>query len=356
MIKVFDNKINFLKAVAILVVVSGHLEFSLIPMFPPYSFQVILFFFIAGMLFNEKYGFWEFVCRRLKSLMLPYFLYEIVYLLITLAITPFVGKFWGMPVNLFNELVIPFLTGHQLDLISPLWFVPCLFLTLILYKIFSYVKMNSLARLFIYLIFAIIAANCDKYSDNIYVLPFIRSFFALFFIHLGFLYNNKVKDKINIFNSKVVYSVLILQGILWLFNTDFSPLEGIGLHYLLVWGKFFNPWLAIATSLTGIYITLFIVEVFYSYLGNWSFIQKIGKNSYHIMANHLLIFNTMTYSLLTLKGLSFDVKNASDIYWFYCPIKSTYFYFVIGIIVTVYIGELLKLIKAKLLKPYLGKI
>ena len=91
-------------------------------------------------------------------------------------------------------------------------------------------------------------------------------------------------------------------------------------------------------------------------IGNWSFIQKIGKNSYHIMANHLLIFNTMTYSLLTLKGLSFDVKNASDIYWFYCPIKSTYFYFVIGIIVTVYIGELLKLIKAKLLKPYLGKI
>ena len=138
MTKVFDNKINFLKAVAILIVVSGHLEFSLIPMFPPYSFQVILFFFIAGMLYNENYSFFEFVGRRLKSLIIPYFLYEIAYLLITFAITPFVGKFWGMPVNLYNEIIMPFLTGHQIDLISPLWFVPCLFITLISLNILNF--------------------------------------------------------------------------------------------------------------------------------------------------------------------------------------------------------------------------
>ena len=60
MSKVFNNKINLLKALAILVIVSGHLEFSLIPMFPPYSFQVVLFFFIAGMLFNPEYSFVEF--------------------------------------------------------------------------------------------------------------------------------------------------------------------------------------------------------------------------------------------------------------------------------------------------------
>ncbi len=347
---VFNEKINLLKALAILIVVSGHLEFSLIPMFPPYSFQVILFFFIAGMLFNEKYGFFEYIIRRLKSLIIPYFLYEVVYLGITFAIAPFVGKFWGMPVNLYNEIIMPFLTGHQIDLISPLWFVPCLFITLVLYKLFSYIKINSVIRLFLYLIFSIIVANCDKYSDNILLLPFIRSFFALFFVHLGFIYNNKIKDKIDIFNHKIVYTILVFQSVLWLFNTDFSPLEGIGLHYLLVWGKFFNPWLSIATSLTGIYITLFIVEVVYPYLKNWNFINKIGQNSYHIMANHLLVFNTITYTLLMFKGISFDIKNAADIYWFYCPIKTTYFYFIVGIISTVYIGELLKLIKRKIFR------
>lgn len=38
----FSEKINILKAFAILLVVSGHLEFSMLGMFPPYSFQLAL--------------------------------------------------------------------------------------------------------------------------------------------------------------------------------------------------------------------------------------------------------------------------------------------------------------------------
>lgn len=348
MAEIFNNKINFLKALAILIVVSGHLEFSLIPMFPPYSFQVILFFFIAGMLFRENYGFFELVKKRIKSLMVPYFLYEIFYIGITFLMAPIAGKFWGMPVNLYNELIMPFLTGHQLDLISPLWFVPCLFITLILYKICSYIKLDFGPRILFYLILAFFAASLDKFSDNIFILPFIRSFFALFFVHLGFIYKNKIEDKINIFTPKILYSVLILQAILWFFNKDFTPQDGIGLHYLLVWGKFYNPFVSILTSLTGIYITLFIIEVIFPYLKNWNFLHKIGQNSYHIMANHLLVFNILTYSFLCINGIPFDIKNSSDIYWFYFPLKTTYFYFVAGIISTVYFGEFLKFLKRKM--------
>ncbi len=348
MLERYNNKINFLKALAILIVVSGHLEFSLIPIFPPYSFQVILFFFIAGILFKEEYGFREFINKRIKSLLLPYFLYEFVYIGITIFLSHIVGKYWGQPVNLYNEIIMPFLTGHQLDLIAPLWFVPCLFITLFIYKVFSYIKMKPIIRFFIYFLITFIAANCDKYSDNIFILPFVRSFFALFFVHLGYIYKKNIEDKVNIFSPKIVYMVIILQCILWLFNTDFSPLDGIGLHYLLVWGKFYNPCLAILTSLTGIYISLFIIEIIYPYLKNWNFIHKIGQNSYHIMANHLLVFNIITYLLLYIKGIPFEVKNSQDIYWFYFPLKTTYFYFIIGVILTVYIGEFLKLLKQKM--------
>ena len=72
------NKINILKALAIMLVVSGHLEFSLIPLFPPYSFQLALFFFISGMLFNDKYGFIQYTKKRFKSLLVPYFLYALL--------------------------------------------------------------------------------------------------------------------------------------------------------------------------------------------------------------------------------------------------------------------------------------
>ena len=77
--EVFSNKINLLKALAITLVVSGHLEFSLLGIFPPYSFQLALFFFISGCLFKDKYldSTYTFLKRRVRSLLVPYFLYSI---------------------------------------------------------------------------------------------------------------------------------------------------------------------------------------------------------------------------------------------------------------------------------------
>lgn len=343
----FNNKINILKALAILIVVAGHLEFSLIPMFPPYSFQVILFFFIAGMLYKEKYSFVEFFKRRVKSLLIPYFIYSFAFLGITYLVAPFWGKFWGMPVTFKNELLMPFLTGHHLDLISPLWFVPCLFITLIFYKIFSYIKISYNLKLIFYFILALLAIQLQNFSGNIYLLWILRTMFALFFVHSGFLYKNAWEEKYNIFSFKFLSFILIIQSLLWLTNKDFTAMDGVGLHFLLVWGKYNNWIVPILTSLTGIWMSLYIVEICYDKIKDWGFLNKIGQNTYHIMANHLLVFNIITYALLSLKGIDFAVKNNADIYWFYFPLKTTYFYFVIGIIVTTYIGEFFKFIKNK---------
>ena len=293
-----DKKITILKALAIMLVVSGHLEFSLIPMFPPYSFQLALFFFISGMLFNEKYGVFEYIKRRFKSLMLPYFLYSFVYLGITIAITPLIGKFWGMEINWYNELVIPFLTGHQLDLTSPLWFVPQLFITLIIYKVFR-------TKTWVYFLLALIAIQLAAFRENLYILLTLRTMFSLFFVHMGYLYS---KNKPDIFKPQIIYFVILLQSILWLTNKDFTPADGIGLSYILVWGEFDNPIVPILTSLSGIYISLLIIEIAYEHIKNWSFLEKIGQNTYHI--------------------------------------KTTYFYFIAGIIFTTYFGELLKYVKS----------
>lgn len=347
---IFSNKINILKALAILTVVSGHLEFSIIPMFPPYSFQVILFFFIAGMVYHEKYNFIEFFKRRFNSLLKPYILYCLVYLGITALVAPVVGKFWGLPVTFKNEFIMPFLTGHQIDLISPLWFVPQLFTSLIVYKLLNYIKLNNFARLGIYFVLALIAINLGQFRENLYILYLLRTMYSLFFIHLGFLYENGLKDKIDLFTGKIFGIVIILQSILWLTNKDFTPEQGIGLSFILVWGEFDNPIVPIITSLTGIWMSLFIVEKTFDFVKDWDFLQKIGQNTYHIMANHLLIFNILTYSFLALKEIPFDIKNNSDIYWFYCPLKTTYFYFTVGIIATTLLGVGLKKIK-ETIKP-----
>ncbi len=332
-----NNKINILKALAILLVVSGHLEFALIPMFPPYSFQVVLFFFIAGMLFKPDYSFIEYFKRRFKSLMKPYILYAIIYLGITLLITPIIGKFWGMPVTFKNEFLMPFLTGHQLDLISPLWFVPQLFTSLILYKI-----IHKHLNIFWYFVFALIAIQLGRYADNLWILYLLRTMFSFLFIEAGYLYRTKIEDKINIFSFKILGFVLALQSVLWLTNKDYTAMDGIGLSYILVWGEFDNWIVPIITSFTGIWISLFLVNTLYEQIKNWNFLQKIGQNTYHIMANHLLVFNIITYSILAIKGIPFDVKNNSDIYWFYCPLKTTYFYFIVGIITITLLSDFIR--------------
>ena len=126
------NEINILKALAIMLVVSGHLEFSLLGMFTPYSFQLALFFFISGYLFKDKYltNIAEFMDKRIKSLLVPYFWYNLFYLCVTLLIAKLTGKLWGMPITFKNFFITPFLNGHQFDLSCPLWFVTQLFMTM----------------------------------------------------------------------------------------------------------------------------------------------------------------------------------------------------------------------------------
>lgn len=332
-----NNKINILKALAILIVVSGHLEFSLIPMFPPYSFQLVLFFFISGMLFKPHYGFVEYFKRRFKTLMCPYILYAIAYLGITFLIMPCVGKFWGLPVTLKNELLMPFLTGHQLDLISPLWFVPQLFTSLIVYKL-----IHKYLNIFWYFVFALIAIQLGKFADNLWILYLLRTMFSLLFIDAGYLYKTKIEDKINIFSFKILGFVLALQSLLWLTNKDFTPADGIGLSYILVWGEFDNRVVPVLTSFTGIWMCLYLVNMFYDKIKDWKFLQKIGQNTYHIMANHIFVFNIITYSILAWKGIPFDIKNNADIYWFYCPLKTTYFYFLAGIVIPTLLADFVR--------------
>lgn len=290
------------------------------------------------MLFNENYGFLQYLKRRIKSLLLPYFCYAGIYLLITAAITPLIGKFWGLNVNLYNEIIVPFLNGHQLDLISPLWFVPQLFTTLIIYWFTNRLR----TPVWLYFILALTAIQMGSFRESPLILYGLRTMFSLMFVHLGYLYNKK---EYNIFTPKIFTFVILIQALLWITNKDFTAEDGIGLSYILVWGNFNNWIVPILTSLTGIWAALFIIEISYNYIKNCRFLHIIGQNTYHIMANHLLVFNIITYTILALKGIPFDIKNSADIYWFYYPLKTTYIYFLAGVTIPAMFSEGIKQIK-----------
>ena len=356
--KIFSDEINILKALAIMLVVSGHLEFLLLGIFPPYSFQIALFFFISGCLFKDKYlnSVTEFFERRIKSLLVPYFWYNLFYMCVTILIAKLTGKFWGMPLSFKNFFITPFLNGHQFDLSCPLWFVTQLFMTLItflyLMRFFSNATKNKFIHLAIFTLIGLLAIPVRKiFPMTPLMLVVIRTMMSLFFVYIGYYYTHYIKDNYNIFTPKWFGGIVILQSILWLFNRDFTPEHGIGLSYILVWGRFDHQlFVPILTSLTGIWASLFTVKILYPYLKNVKFIQDMGNVTYHIMANHLLVMYLITAVFLKLHGMPISERANHDIYWIYNPIQTTYLYFVITMVATTYIGVGLKKIHATALE------
>lgn len=342
--KNFSGQITLLKALAIMLVVSGHLEFSIFGMFPPYSFQLALFFFISGMLFKDKYldNVAEYFTKRVKSLLLPYFAYEAVYLLVTFAMVPVIGEFFGETPSLKNFFITPFLNGHQLYLCAPLWFVPQLFMTLIVF-LFLMRLLRGVDNRWVNLTLFTILGFCTipvwkLVSHTPLALIVMRTSFSLFFVYLGYFYVKYIKDRKDIFTPKWLGAVIIFQSFLWLFNRDFNPEHGIGLSYVLVWGRFDSQLIVpVLTSLTGIWVSLFTVKILYPYLKDVKILQQMGKVTYHIMANHVFVMYLITLLLFKFTGTSLAQKG-DKIYSIYNPVQTTYMYFILVMLITTYFG------------------
>ena len=350
--KIFSDKINLLKALEIILVVSGHLEFRLFDMFPPYSFQLALFFFISGMLFKDKYldSVFEYVKRRVKSLLVLYFLYSAFYAVVTIGIEKLTGKFWGMELSLKNFFITPFLNGHQFDLSCPMWFVPQLFITMIIFLYCQRLlrEKSEPIKFAFYTLLGFLAIPLTKIVPEVtpLLLVIVRTIFSLFFVYLGHFYTTKIEGKYNIFTPKILGAVICLQAILWHFNRDFTPEHGIGLSYVLVWARFDNQIIVpVLTSITGIWFSMWFINVTYEYIKNINFIKLIGENTYHIMANHLFVMFILTAIIFKINGIPFAERNLHNIYWIYNPTQNTYLYFVITMVAATYIGVGLKKLK-----------
>ena len=177
----------------------------------------------------------------------------------------------------------------------------------------------------------------------------IRTMFSLFFVYLGHIYTTKIHGKYDIFTPKILGAVICLQAVLWHFNRDFDPVHGIGLSYVLVWARFDSQIVVpVLTSITGIWFSLFFINVTYDYLKNIKFIKLVGENTYHIMANHLFVMYLITALIFKINGIPISERNLHNIYWIYNPVQNTYLYFVLTMVITTFTGAGLKLIKSKI--------
>ncbi len=346
--EILSKKIDILKALGITIVVAGHLGIWNNFLFPPYSFHVVLFFFISGMLFKNFHidNIKNYIKRRIKSLIIPYYLYFLLYFVITYIYYKISGDFLGLELNIKNIFLTPFINGHQLDFLNPAWFVPQLFITLFVFiflqkslKDRSYFTKNILY--FILCIGALFLAKYNNAELNPYLLILIRTMFTLFFVHLGNIYINKIRFKKNIFTPKILVFIMMIQIIIFLY----AKYNEIDLGYELVWGYFNGEiLLPVITSLSGIWLCMFAVNLFYNRLKNIKPILHIGKNTYHIMANHLFSFFILTQILNKIFNIPIETSGVKI--YEYCNIEHTcILYIVFGILFSLFFGAIFKKLK-----------
>ncbi len=298
--------IDIAKGLGIFCVVSGHLmgeggitfvgSMKLRELI--YSFHMPLFFLISGILLRNSLGEESystgFVIRRVKkavqTLLIPYFLWSIIYYIVS-------------DKNGNQNLVdwIPYVITFRG--VAPLWFLAALFLSeLTVFLILFITKRHweQIIILVLLLFFAgkcsVLKSNCEDCSvwERFLFITFGRNFACSFFVLFGWVFADffiMAKDwKTDLF---LVSSVVLLFGV---FDTMWG---GVNLH-LLSWRKnisFFVFGIAGSTVVMVLSKRLEQIELECKIRRFHDLLKKLGRNSLGIMLLHYPPFPFMRYSV-----------------------------------------------------------
>lgn len=209
--------IDAAKGYGILLVILGHLELGMFSEWI-YTFHIPLFFFLSGYVFSTKHNFFEFLKRKCKALLVPYFLMGLILII-------FQVLFYHMPGENF---FVDFFTKFK-DLIIQircwdLWYIACLFWL----NIFFYLIVKLFRKLYIILPIVIaIAIYGVYYYTNIrkglfwnidacmIVVPFFFVGYAVKIIVSKSLLKNLIDriNKNNAYINKVIQALIFIAAL-----------------------------------------------------------------------------------------------------------------------------------------------
>lgn len=276
----------------------------------------------------------------MRKLLIPYFIWNFVYLIIISIIRHFGITQYGSDINLQSMFITPWITGNQSGISTASWFVLALFLVSVAYatirKIMSYLNITN--HYFITAILMLVSIMgielaMDGQNQGLFI-PITRTMMYLFFYQFGVLYKEKIElyDKIN---SLTYFGCIIIVQFLLIYS--FKNLEFVNLTMTFSTTMVFIP---IATSLTGILFWLRVAKLASPLIEKSKLAIYAGLNTWTIMMHHqffffLLNLILMLFSVHTKYISGFDRQLFKyDIWYVYIP-NSTYqfafFYVILGI-------------------------
>lgn len=304
--------------------------------------SIPLFLFLSGYFYKSSYEHdpLNFIVKKFKRLVLLYFAYNAVYALITYFIYVKTGSLLGQLPTFYNFFIQPFIDGQQYSLSNPMWFVPFFFTVQIFYMLISkLIRKFTSGEYTHFIIFScmglsgfyirMIIGEPDRYPFSCLGL---RLLVGLFFIALGHLFKTKL-ETLNVYHLKFLLAALTGRIILYLnFKAPSYSFASADFDNLCV----------LFYSIIDIFFMLYLSKILGGLIKPANFMYKIGNNTFHIMANHMLVFYILDCLLIELTGQ--DPSIPSNPVWTYTWLG----YLFLGIIIPTYFGMFLKSRRKKL--------
>lgn len=271
-----NKRLSFLdiaKGFSIILVILGHIitnENNIIRTWL-YSFHMPIFFIISGLLLNfttSKSTLKQFTSKKATSLLLPYLSLAIINYFYLMAIA-WKEHYFTTQLAINYIVYIIRLCGR-----SAIWFLPCIFISELLFKIIDENISTPFFKAIIILAIFVIPFFVTAEPDTL-LLALLRSCSAIGFIAIG-------KNLFNIIN-KINLSIFQI-ALIFLVNIILTYLNGpVDLFSL----KFNNPFFYTANSIIGSLLIIFISKK----LNKNNIVEYYGKNSLVIMGSHIILID-----------------------------------------------------------------
>ncbi|MDF2647185.1 MAG: hypothetical protein K0Q73_2990 [Paenibacillus sp.] len=276
--KIRMQYLDVCKGIGIILVVLGHIFLTNPIRTWIYSFHMPFFFFLSGytLYLSKTTDYKEFVLRRLKSLIIPYFIFAFIWYIYWLVIE---RKFRpeSLDINGFKPLLgILYGTGSDTWLVFNivLWFLPCFFLTEIFFQWLSQ-SIKKSRNLFIVLL----VSSVVGYLISLFLgfrLPWGINivFTSVVFYGLGYLFHkSNLNNKLTSTHEYIFIILLLIINVIAAFIN-----KPVDMNFLIL-GNYFLYYIAGISGSLFLYLVSKKIKS-----GNW--LTFLGKNTLIIMCIH----------------------------------------------------------------------
>ncbi len=361
MAKTFNMEMNIAKAIGIFAVVAGHTNWNIFGDFiHNYIWHLPLFFFVSGYFFKSELfegteiikKFFNFmkkvVCRYLGR----FYAYHFFYGGVTFLIYIWFDRLYGKLPTLKNLTLSPF-DSTPFDISIPMWFLYGLTIDIILFAfimiICKKINKNDFFPALIFLpagVLGILLAK-DNFQPSVgFSRVIIRTLLALYYMYGGYLYRHVIEQKVK-FNLKTLGIILLLYLGLQIY-TDGK------LNISLGSSRVPQNIAPLVAPFLCIYFVLFISKLLAPLVKENSPVDKIGRNTLHIMANHLFAIFLIELLIFVVEDINFNKLPKVLLHHFYNIGKYKFLYAFGAVIICTYAGEILNFTGNKIKTKFIG--